>query len=142
MLRNTALACLAGSAFVATVSAHHAFVAQYDADKPAQLNGVVVKIEWLNPHTYFFVDVQDGADGSVETWAIEMGSPVALMRRGWTRNSMKIGDVVTVDGILARDGGAALNAQSVVLDETGQKLFTRSRAEQQQVESGSAESAQ
>lgn len=120
--------------FSVSAFAHHAFTAQYDADKPAQLNGVVVKIEWLNPHTYFFIDVSNKATGRVETWAVEMGSPVALMRRGWTRNSMKIGDVVTVDGILARDGSASLNAQSVVLDATGQRLFTRSRAEQREAE--------
>lgn len=109
--------------------AHHAFTAQYDAAKPATLNGVVVKVEWLNPHTYFYIDVEDVDSGGVTTWAIEMGSPVVLMRRGWTRNSMQIGDVVTIDGILARDGSSALNAQSVVLDKTGQRLFSRSAAE-------------
>ncbi len=134
MLWKLLVSCLAAFAVGVSAEAHHAFVAQYDAEKPAQLNGVVVKIEWLNPHTYFFVDVHDEFDGTVQTWAIEMGSPVSLMRRGWTRNSMKIGDVVTIDGILARDGSASLNAQSVVLDSTGQKLFARSRAEEQQVQ--------
>jgi len=112
---------------VATSSAaHHAFVAQYDDTKPVSLTGVVVKIEWLNPHAYFFVDVTDAATGEIATWACELGSPVGLMRRGWTRNSMNIGDVVEVNGILARDGGSSLNARSVVLTTTGQRLFTRS----------------
>lgn len=116
--------------------AHHAFTAQYDAAKPATLNGVVVKVEWLNPHTYFYIDVDDADTGNVTTWAIEMGSPVVLMRRGWTRNSMQIGDVVTIDGILARDGSPALNAQSVVLDKTGKRLFSRSAAEDSEASNG------
>ena len=112
-------------------SAHHAFSAQFDSEKPVTLNGVVVKIDWLNPHAYFYVDVEDEATGETATWACELASPVGLMRRGWTRNSMKIGDVVVVDGILARDGSALMNAQSVVLVSTGQKLFTRTPAEEQ-----------
>jgi hypothetical protein len=109
---------------------HHAFTAQYDVDKPISVTGVVVKIEWLNPHAYFYVDVTDEVTGEVVTWASEMGSPVALLRRGWTRNSMRIGDVVEVDGIVARDGSASLNAQSIMLTDTGQKLFTRSADEE------------
>jgi hypothetical protein len=129
LLRILLMALGFGSA--APGSAHHAFTAQYDATKTAELTGVVVKIEWLNPHTYFFVDV-DTESGEVETWAIEMGSPVSLMRRGWTRNSMQIGDVVTIDGALARDGSTALNARSVVLQSTGQRLFSRSPSEDQE----------
>ena len=128
-------AALLASGLVAPAQAHHAFAAQYDASKAATLNGVVVKIEWLNPHTYFYVDVSEQATGDVTTWAIEMGSPVVLMRRGWTRNSMQIGDVVTIDGILARDGSPSLNAQSVVLAATGQRLFTRSAAEEGEADS-------
>jgi hypothetical protein len=126
-----ALGLLGGARFAA---AHHAFTAQYDIDKPASLTGVVVKVEWLNPHAYFFIDVTDEGSGQVETWACELTSPVGLMRRGWTRNSLSIGDVVEVEGALARDGGRALNAASVVLTSTGQRLFTRSAAEEQQVE--------
>ena len=117
--------------------AHHAFTAQYDPDDTATLTGVVVKIEWLNPHAYFFVDVTDEATGAVLTWACELTSPVGLMRRGWTRNSLAIGDVVQVDGALARDGGQAINAASVVLTGTGQRLFTRSAAEERQVSEAS-----
>ncbi len=110
--------------------AHHAFSAQYDSEQPVTLEGVVVKIDWLNPHAYFYIDVEDDETGEVSSWACELTSPVGLMRRGWTRNSMKIGDMVVVDGILARDGSALMNAQSVVLVSTGQKLFTRTPAEE------------
>lgn len=130
-LRRSLGGLVAGVAMGASAAtAHHAFTAQYDADKPVSLTGVVVKIDWLNPHAYFYIDVTDEATGEVETWASEMSSPVALMRRGWTRNSLRIGDVVAVEGILARDGSASLNAQSIVLTSTGQKLFTRSAEEE------------
>lgn len=111
--------------------AHHAFTAQYDPDRTIGLTGVVVKVDWLNPHAYFYVDVT-GDDGEITTWACELTSPVGLMRRGWTRNSLAIGDVVKVDGAPARDGSASLNARSVVLTSTGQRLFGRSREEEQQ----------
>ena len=114
----------------ATASAHHAFTAQYDPDKTTALTGVVVKIEWLNPHAYFFIDVADPETGEITTWACELSSPVGLMRQGWTRNSMAIGDIVTVDGALARDGSSSLNARSVVLESTGQRLFTRTPSDE------------
>ena len=113
--------------------AHHAFIAQYDPEGTVSLTGVVVKVEWLNPHAYFYVDVTDEASGDVVTWACELTSPVGLMRRGWTRNSLAIGDVVVVEGAPARDGSASVNAQSVVLTSTGQRLFTRSVSEEQQI---------
>ena len=122
-----------------TAAAHHAFTAQYDANQPVSIQGIVVKIEWLNPHAYFFVDVTDPDTGEVVTWAAEMGSPVVLMRQGWTRDSMKIGDEVAVEGIRARDGSPALNARSVVLTSTGQRLFTRSAAEERSVDQGRAQ---
>lgn len=125
---TTAMFLTSGSLAVA----HHAFSAQYDPDDPAVLTGVVVKIEWLNPHAYFFIDVTDEATGEITTWACELTSPVGLMRRGWTRNSLSIGDVVAVEGALARDGGNAINAASVVLTGTGQRLFGRSAEEEQQ----------
>jgi len=127
------LALFAGLAVASAAlpaGAHHAFSAQYDSEQPVTLEGVVVKIEWLNPHAYFYIDVEDEATGEISSWAAELTSPVGLMRRGWTRNSMKIGDMVVVDGILARDGSALMNAQSVVLVSTGQKLFTRTPAEE------------
>ena len=128
-----ALAAAAGTA-AGSAAAHHAFTAQYDSEKPVAVTGVVVKIEWLNPHAYFFIDVADAASGEVVPWEAEMGSPVVLMRQGWTRNSMKIGDEVAVEGIRARNGSHSLNAQSVVLTSTGQRLFTRSREEERSVE--------
>lgn len=134
MRRFTALAAaIAGTLAAGSAAAHHAFTAQYDANRPVAVTGIVVKIEWLNPHAYFFIDVTDAETGDVVTWAAEMGSPVVLMRQGWTRDSMKIGDEVAVEGIRARDGSPALNARAVVLTSTGQRLFTRSAAEERSV---------
>ena len=104
------------------VFAHHSFAAEFDSNSPIEVEGVVIKVEWTNPHTYFFIEVET-EDGDFEEWAMEMGSPNGLVRRGWSRNSLKIGDVVTVTGSRARDGKAKANAQSVVLD-TGERLFS------------------
>lgn len=125
-----ALCGLLAAATAATAYAHHAFIAQYDDTRPASLNGVVVKVEWLNPHAYFYVDVTEEATGEIVNWACELSSPVVLMRRGWTRNSLQIGDEVTVEGWLARDGSASLNAESVVLVENGKRLFFGTNEEQ------------
>jgi len=105
-----------------TAMAHHSFSAEFDADKPFIKKGVVTKIEWMNPHTYFYIDVT-GDDGKVVNWGMEMGSPNGLMRQGWTRNTMKIGDVVTVEGSLAKDGSNIGNARAVILASTGKRLF-------------------
>lgn len=126
------VACASQCLLSASAFAHHAFTAQYDSAQRATLTGVVTKIEWLNPHAYFYIDVTDEHSGEISSWACELTSPVGLMRRGWTRNSMKIGDEVVVDGILARDGSTTLNAQSVTLTSTGQKLFGRSVEEERQ----------
>ena len=101
--------------------AHHSFSAEYDSKKPVKLKGVVTKVEWMNPHVYFYVDVEDD-QGSVSNWAFEMGPPNGLQRAGWTRNTMKVGDEVVVDGTLAKDGGKQANARSVTLATTGKKL--------------------
>jgi Family of unknown function (DUF6152) len=107
------------------VVAHHSFAAEFDASKPLKLTGRVTKLEWTNPHTWFFVDVK-GEDGKVTNWGFEMGSPNGLMRAGWTRNSMKVGDIVTVDASRAKDGSNNANARTVTLVSTGKTLFAAS----------------
>jgi len=90
--------------------AHHAFAAEYDANKPIKLTGTVTKVEWTNPHTWFYLDVKDSS-GKVTNWGFEMGSPNGLMRQGWTRNSMKPGDEVTVEGSSSKDGSNNVNVK-------------------------------
>lgn len=93
-------------------AAHHSFTAQYDRNKPVTITGTVTKIEWTNPHARFYVDVKD-ASGTVTNWELELGSPNTLIRYGWKRDSMKVGEQVTVDGYLSRDGSKTANAKSV-----------------------------
>ena len=121
------LAALVVSAVLLTgaVQAHHSFAAEFDADKPVELTGIVTKIEWKNPHVWFFIDVTED-DGEVTSWGWEMGSPNGLMRRGWTRNSMKIGDIVSVEGSFAKDGSSRANARVVLLAADGERLFAAS----------------
>jgi hypothetical protein len=110
--------------------AHHSFAAEFDADKQFKMTGIVTKVEWQNPHTFFYIDVTDPTTGKVTNWALEMGSPNGLMRSGWTRNTMKVGDVVAVEGSLARSNRALGNARVVILTSTGQRLFAASSAGQ------------
>jgi Family of unknown function (DUF6152) len=104
--------------------AHHSFAAEFDANSPIELTGVVTKIEWMNPHTFFYIDVEN-ADGSYDNWALEMGSPNGLMRRGWTRDSLQVGDEVSIVGSRAKDGSFKGNVRSVMLS-TGKRLFAGS----------------
>jgi hypothetical protein len=112
---------------VAPAMAHHSFAAEYDAKKPVTLKGIVTKVEWLNPHVYIFIDVTD-TKGDIVNWAIEIGPPNILGRTGWNRNTMKVGDEVSVEGYLARDGNKQANAQTVSM--AGKKLYQSSPSSQ------------
>jgi hypothetical protein len=111
----------------ATISlpAHHSFAAEFDINKPLKLTGVVTRIAWQNPHVWFYMDVKGDAD-TITAWGLEMGSPNALIRAGWTRNSMKPGEIVTVEAFQARDAATAANARSVTIVSSGKRLFTGS----------------
>ena len=121
-----AIAVLSLLAVGRPILAHHSFAAQFDAAKTFKYTGTVTKVEWQNQHTYFYIDVVDEATKAKANWAMEMGSPNVLMRSGWKRTTLKIGDVVTVEGTKARDGSNTGNARSVVLAATGQRLFAGS----------------
>ena len=114
----------------AGLEAHHSFSAEYDAKKPVTLKGTVTKVEWTNPHARFYVDVKD-ENGNVVNWNFELASPNVLMRQGWTRHSLKVGDVVTVEGARAKDGSLLANARSVVLAD-GRKVFARGASADEQ----------
>jgi hypothetical protein len=101
--------------------AHHSFAAEFDGSKAVTLKGYVTKVEWTNPHVWFYIDVKQ-PNGVVENWGFEMGPPHGLQGRGWTRTTMKLGDEVQVDGTLAKNGSKRGNARSVTLVSTGKKF--------------------
>jgi hypothetical protein len=103
------------------VRAHHSFAAEFDINKPVTLTGVVTRVEWMNPHARFYLDVKD-ANGQVMSWDLETGSPNGLLRRGWSKNSLKEGDVVTVQGYRAKDGSNMVSARMVTLAD-GRRIF-------------------
>ena len=107
--------------------AHHSFAAEYDSKKPVTLTGAVTKVEWLNPHVRFYADVKDPS-GKVANWEFELGSGTSLIRRGWTRTSLKPADAIIVDGFLARDGSRLVNAVTVSMSD-GRKLFAGSSSD-------------
>ena len=109
--------------------AHHAFAAEFDSDKPVKLTGAVTRLDWTNPHAWIYVDIKDET-GKVANWGFELASPNGLMRNGWTRFSLKPGDVVTIEGSRAKNGSTNANAQTVVTS-TGQKLFAGANPGQQ-----------
>ena len=120
---------IAGFGIVVTaapLAAHHSFAAEYDAAKPVTLKGAVTRVEWTNPHARFYVDVKDDK-GTVTNWNLELASPNVLSRQGWTRKSLNVGDVITVEGSLAKDGSKMANARNVTL-ANGKRIFAGSPA--------------
>ena len=110
------------------VRAHHSFAAEYDANKPVTVTGAVTKLEWMNPHARFYVDVTE-TDGKVTHWNFELGAIPVLLKQGWRKDSLKIGDQVTVEGFLAKDGTKGMaNARRVVLPD-GRRVFGGSSAD-------------
>ncbi len=107
-----------------TALAHHSFSAEFSRDLPVEVTGAVSKVEWMNPHARFYVDVKDDK-GETVTWNFELTTPNLLMRKGWTRNSLKVGDMITVKGWRARNDPHVANANSVKL-ANGRELFTGS----------------
>jgi hypothetical protein len=128
-MRMRFLSCVACFGFLLIAlpaTAHHAFIAEFDANKRVKVSGTVTKLEWTNPHAWLYVDVKDES-GKVMNWAFEMGSPNTLIRQGWRRSALKEGDQITVEGYAAKDGSKNANARSVTLPD-GTKVFAGSPA--------------
>ena len=117
-------ALMAALAFLlasAPLSAHHSFAAEFDSNDAVSLQGTVTKIEWMNPHVYFYVDVKD-ANGKVVNWALEGGPPNVLYRQGWRKDTLKPGDGITVDAYRARDGSSTASMRTATMPD-GRKVF-------------------
>ena len=99
--------------------AHHSFAAEFDGEKKVTLTGTVTKVEWTNPHVWFYFNVKDPQSGQVTNWGAEMGPPHGLQRRGWRRETLKIGSEITVAGSMAKNGAKRMNASKVTLTATG-----------------------
>jgi hypothetical protein len=118
-------------AFAAQAVAHHAFATEFDATKRVTIRGYVTKIEWTNPHAWFYLNVKN-EQGVIENWGFEMGSPNALYNAGWTRTSLKIGEEIIVEGSLARDGRKRVNSRNVTIVASGKKFGTASSENNQE----------
>jgi hypothetical protein len=123
-VKSTLWAAAALMAATAPAFAHHAFSAEFDSNKLITLTGTCTKVEWTNPHAHFHLSVK-GKDGAEANWDFELASPNGLMRKGWTRSSLKAGDTVTAQGYLSKDGSNIANARSVTLSD-GRQLFAGS----------------
>jgi hypothetical protein len=128
-MRTKLFSVVAGAAFVVAVAAvpviaHHSFAAEFDAKKPVKMRGVVVKMEWINPHSWIHIDVRKD-DGTVERWMVEGGAPNALLRRGWNKNSLPEGTEILVEGFQAKDGSTRANGRDITFPN-GDKLFVGS----------------
>jgi hypothetical protein len=119
MVGIAGLAAMAG--WTSSASAHHAFAAEFDANKPVNFKGTITRMEWVNPHTWMHISVTT-ANGAKENWAIEAGTPNVLFRRGFTRDTLKVGTEVVVDGYRAKDGSRRANGRDVTFAD-GRKLF-------------------
>jgi len=128
--RFLAAAALTGLLLALPLWAHHAFEAEFDGDKPVKIEGKVVKMEWINPHTWIHVEVQ-GADGKTETWMIEGGSPNIMIRRGFSKSSLEKGTEIKVEGFRARNGRTMASGRSVTFKD-GTRLFTGGSADARQ----------
>jgi hypothetical protein len=105
----------------APIVAHHAFSADFDINKPVKVQGIVTKIEWTNPHVWMYLNVKDET-GNVTNWGFEMGAPHQLQGRGWTRDLVKLGDELAVEGHRAKDASPRMNGRTVTMVKTGQRL--------------------
>lgn len=126
-MRRTFVVCIFAAGLLigpARLAAHHSFAAEYDGNKPVTVKGKVTKVDWVNPHSWVYVDVVD-SDGTVKNWSCETAPPNTLYRQGWRRDSLKPGDEVTVEGFAAKDGTATMNARSVTLPN-GRRMFAGS----------------
>lgn len=130
-MKKLALAILAFLGMTAVpVFAHHAFSAEFDVKKPVTVKGTVTKIEWMNPHAWIYVDVKTDS-GATEAWQFETGAPIELLRRGWRKNDLKVGDEVTIQGVRAKDGTNTGSARLVTLPG-GKKVFSGSANDDEQ----------
>ena len=107
---------------------HHSFAAEFDVNRPVKLTGTITRIEWTNPHSWLFIDTEDD-NGNVQNWAIELISTNGLLRRGWTRDKVRAGDIVNVEGFGARDGTNTGNATTVIMTNTGERLWDSASAQ-------------